>query len=288
MSFVTSFSGPVGLGTMSMAINQNRPTVNEGRRVLNVLINDHGLTFLDTADCYCKGEDEFGYCERVLSQFTNLDTVLIATKVGIRREGVAWKVCGDPKYLRRACELSLRNLNDETIDLCQFHAPDPLVPISESLGELTRLKEEGKISHIGICNVSMDQLIEATAHFEIEAVQNPLSILFYQPAEHDAILRFCENRSIAYIAFAPFGGHQNAHQLPYASNELNVLASSEGLSVYQLSLLFLKSLSNEILAIPGSTALSHAVENLKTGTITPSHNLILKLSEIVSRETLDN
>lgn len=267
-NFITS--GGVGLGAMELAINTNRPDITDARNLIENLIEEHSLSFIDTADCYCWGEEDFGYCERLLSPFTHSQNVLIASKLGMRREGTAWVKCGSPEYLRNACELSLKNLGVETIDLCQFHAPDPNVPLLESIGELSRLREEGKIRALGVCNINLEQLRQIIATTEIESVQNPLCFLFYEPAKDNSFLEYCAENGIAFIAFAPLGGHRMPYSLPMASQEINAIADAANISVYQLALLFLKSLTSTMIAIPGSVSREHIIENLSVRNMTLS------------------
>jgi aryl-alcohol dehydrogenase-like predicted oxidoreductase len=274
--------GGIGLGAMELAINANRPGIMESQNLIESLVEEHALSFIDTADCYCWGEEDFGYCERLLSPFVHNENVLIASKVGMRREGTAWIKSGSPEYLRSACELSLKNLGVEAIDLCQFHAPDPNVPLLESIGELSRLRQEGKIRALGVCNVNLEQLRAIIASTEIVSVQNPLSLLFYESAKDNSFLEYCVENGIAFIAFAPLGGHRNPYVLPTVSKELNAVAESLVLSTYQLALLFLKSLSSTMIAIPGSISKEHIIENLSVRNMSLSDEVKTHLTALAS------
>jgi aryl-alcohol dehydrogenase-like predicted oxidoreductase len=269
-----------GLGSMELSINANRPSADEAFTLLDSLITDYGLTYIDTADCYCHGEEEFGYGERLMSKFVQRKEVLIASKIGMKREGTAWKACGDPKYLRSACELSLKNLGVDSIELCQFHTIDRSVPIEDSIGELSRLQTEGKVKSIGICNFyTLEEIEKATSVANIVSLQNALSIFIYESELFDPMLRFCEEQGITFVAFANFGGHRYPNLL--ASDERIVkIADDANLSVHQLALLFLKSLSPAIISIPGSINKSHIIENLSVNGMTlpePARNQITKL-----------
>src|ERR1043165_8924193 len=96
----------VGLGAMELSFSSSRPDAKEANNLLDSLIEKHGLTYIDTADCYCLGEEEFGYGERLMAPYMRRKDVLVASKIGMKREGTAWKADGHPEYLRSACELS--------------------------------------------------------------------------------------------------------------------------------------------------------------------------------------
>src|SRR5689334_13146865 len=119
---------PVGLGAMSLCIDDDRPSEQDAIAMMESLIADHGLTFIDTANAYCLDSTEFGYGDRLVRSFMNRDDVMVATKIGMTREGRTWRRRGDPAFLRSSCEESLRNLGVESIELCQFHGPDKDVP----------------------------------------------------------------------------------------------------------------------------------------------------------------
>ncbi len=254
---------PVGFGTMELCFTESRPPFEEAAALLDTLVSGHGLSFIDTADSYCLSEKDFGYGNRLVSQFSGRKDVRIATKIGFKRDGGAWTRCGDPRYLRLACEGELRDLGVDQISLCQFHTPDPHVPIEESLGEMVRLQEEGKIAEIGISNFyTIDELMRASSVAKIVSLQNPLSILLYNPLDHDPVLRYCEENGILFMAYAPLGGHRNKGALAEIP-EIAAIADKAGFSAYTLALLFLKSLSPAIISIPGSVNKDHILANLE-------------------------
>jgi aryl-alcohol dehydrogenase-like predicted oxidoreductase len=248
------------------------------------LIESNGLTFIDTANVYCLNDTELGYGEEIVKPFVGREGVTVATKGGMTRTGTAWGTRGDPAFLRSECEASLERLGTECIDLYQFHAPDENVPYAESLGELVRLRDEGKIRNIGVSNADLDELTLAKEMADVCSVQNPLSILFYDSknkAEFDDILRYCEVNDIAYIAFAPLGGHRNPYVLPTVSEEMNALAESLGITVYQLALLTLRALSPSIIPIPGSKSKEHIIQNLAIGKLQLSPETLSKMATII-------
>ena len=214
--------------------------------------------------------------------------VLIATKGGFTRPEGKWVRKGDAKYLRSACEASLERLGVEQIELYQFHTPDPNVPIQESLGEIVRLKDEGKIEHIGVSNFWLDDLKVAKEMADVVSVQNPLSIIFYEPEQYNPILRYCEEHSIAFIAYAPLGGWRQPYMLSQISEDFNALATKQGLTPYQLGLLRLKALSPSIIPIPGSVSKQHVLENLATETMTISDDVKVEVDAIIARAKLED
>jgi len=112
-----------------------------------------GLTYIDTADAYALGEEDFGYGERLMARYMKRDELLVASKIGFTRQGTTWKACGTPEYLRKAMRPEPKESRRRFHPLCQFHTPDPNVPIADSIGELSRLQSEGKIQSIGVCNL---------------------------------------------------------------------------------------------------------------------------------------
>jgi aryl-alcohol dehydrogenase-like predicted oxidoreductase len=177
----------------------------------------------------------------------------------------------------------LKDLGVEQIAHCQFHTPDPNVPIEESLGEIVRLQSEGKIDEIGISNFyTVDELKRAISVAEIVSLQNPLSLLFYEPKDHDPVLRFCEENQMIFLAYAPVGGHRNKGALSNIP-EIVAVAEKAGLSPYTLALLFLKSLSPAIISIPGSVNKDHIVENLAANKMSLSKEIETEVMEMLNQ-----
>ncbi len=157
-----------------------------------------GVTFIDTADSYGPFVSEL-LIREALHPYA--DDLLIATKAGLTRSGPGdWRAVGRPEYLRQQCELSLRHLGLETIGLYQLHRIDPAVPLADQLGELALLREEGKIRHIGLSEVTVDQIEAARRIVPIVSVQN-----LYNLANRDAedVLDHCEEHDLAFIPWYP-------------------------------------------------------------------------------------
>ena len=269
---------------MSLCITADRPSQSESIQMIEELIEQGGLTFIDTANVYCLNDTELGYGEEIVKPFVHRTGVTVATKGGMTRTGTAWGRRGDPAFLRSECEASLTRLGADSIDLYQFHSPDDNVPYAESIGELIRLRDEGKIKNIGVSNASIEELTLAKEMADVCSVQNPFSILFYDSenrAEFDEIFRYCEANDIAFIAFAPLGGHRNPYVLPTVSEEMNQLAESLGMTVYQLALLTLRAISPSIIPIPGSKSKAHVMENLATTNFQLSAGTLSKMAAIM-------
>ncbi|MDP9348171.1 MAG: aldo/keto reductase, partial [Gemmatimonadota bacterium] len=164
----------MGMGAMPLSIRE-RPEWEEGKRVVQHAVR-LGVRFIDTADAYCLHEGEIGHNERLvaeaLEEIGARGRVVVATKGGLVRPGGRWERNGRPKHLRAACEQSLRALGVEAIDLYQLHAPDPEVPFEDSVGEISRLWEEGKVRAVGISNVTLEQVHVAQEIVEVTSVQN--------------------------------------------------------------------------------------------------------------------
>lgn len=217
-----------------------------------------GITFFDTADSYGPV-----VAETLLKQALHpyADDVVIATKAGLTRQGPGvWTPVGAPAYLRQQCEMSLRHLGLEAIDLFQLHRIDPAVPLEDQVGELLRLKEEGKIRHIGLSEVSVEQLRAAQEVAPIATVQN-LYNLAHRDAE--ALLEVCEAESIGFIPWFPLA----TGELSGPDSVLAAAAAEHGASPSQLALAWLLRRSPVMLPIPGTSSVAHLEDNTAAAAI---------------------
>ena len=152
----------IGLGGVPLSF-ADRPQESEAIRVIHHAIGC-GINVIDTADSYCRDDSETGHNERLIGKAlgrlpaAERNRVHVFTKGGYTRPGGGWAPNGHPEHLRAACHASLKRLGVEAVDLYQHHTPDPAVPIAETVGELARLKAEGKIRHIGVSNYTVAQL----------------------------------------------------------------------------------------------------------------------------------
>jgi pyridoxine 4-dehydrogenase len=229
----------------------------EAVRVLKRAVQE-GVNFIDTADSYGPFVSE-ELIHRALHPYP--DDLVIATKAGLTRAGAGdWRPVGRPEYLRQQCELSLRHLGVERIDLFQLHRIDAKVPVAESLGELVALQDEGKIRHIGLSEVSVEELKEAQKTATIATVQN-----LYNLADRSAeeLLDRCEAEGIGFIPWFPLATGKLARE----GGPLDEVATEVGASPSQLALAWLLRRSPVMLPIPGTSTVAHLEDNLAAASI---------------------
>ena len=209
-----------------------------------------GVNLIDTADVYGATQNERLIAEALHPYPQGL---VIATKGGLSHKG--WLCDGSPRALRRACEGSLQRLKVERIDLYQLHAPDPEVPIEDSVGALSELRAEGKIRHIGLCNVHPGQLEAARAVAPIAAVQN-----IYNATERkwEALLAVCEERGLAFLAWHPLAGGSLARR----DARVTRVANRIGVPPSALALAWVLKRSPALVPIPGTKSPAHLEENV--------------------------
>jgi pyridoxine 4-dehydrogenase len=216
-----------------------------------------GVNFIDTADSYGPFVSENLIAE-ALSPY--LDDVVIATKGGLYRTGPGrWPTDGRPEHLREACEGSLERLRLEQIALYQLHRPDPKVALEDSVGALVELKDEGKIRHIGLSNVTEAQLDRAQRLTPIVSVQNR-----YSPVDRssEAMLDRCESESIAFLPWAPIEGGGIDRDAAVAP-----IAKAHDATSHQVALSWLLARSPVMLPIPGTGSVAHLEENMQAATL---------------------
>ncbi|MBS1213378.1 MAG: aldo/keto reductase [Proteobacteria bacterium] len=243
----------LGLGAMPLSI-EGRPEESQAVQVIETFL-DLGGNFIDTANVYCLDDGDIGHNERLVRRaLTDLgkgDKVVVATKGGLRRPRGGWVTDGSPAWLRESCERSLRDLGVERITLYQLHAVDARVGLLPSLEALIRLREQGKIRHIGLSNVSLDQLQQALDLTAIATVQNRCN-----PFEKDdlknGMIDFCREQGISYIPHSPVGGH-HGHVRLGRPGLLSGLARKYGVSAYQVVLAWFLSKGEHIIPIPGAS-----------------------------------
>ncbi|MBA2637934.1 MAG: aldo/keto reductase [Solirubrobacterales bacterium] len=212
-----------------------------------------GVNFIDTADSYGPNVSEELIAE-ALHPYP--DELLIATKGGLERTGPGeWPRNGRPEHLRRACEGSLRRLKVDRIDLYQLHSPDRDVPYEESLGALAELQDEGKIRHIGISNVSTQQLEEARGIVEVVTVQNRFNLT---DRAHEEVLDVCEEEGIGFIPWFPLA----AGDLAKPGGPVADAARRHDATPGQVALAWLLRRSPVMLPIPGTGSVAHLEENV--------------------------
>lgn len=216
-----------------------------------------GVDFIDTADSYGPAVSE----ELIREALHPYDGVTIATKAGLLRTAPdVWEPLGFPAYLRQQCEMSLRRLDVETIDLFQLHRIDAKFPAEDQIGELAALRDEGKIRHIGLSEVTSGQLAAARAVTPIASVQNMYNLTM---RDSEPVLEVCEADGIAFIPWFPLA----AGPLAAPDGPLQRIAADHGASPSQLALAWLLARSPVMVPIPGTSKVAHLEENVAAARI---------------------
>jgi len=214
-----------------------------------------GVNFIDTADSYGPSVSEELIAEALHPYPEDL---VIASKGGLVRPGPSrWDPDGRPEHLREACEGSLRRLRLEQIPLYQFHRPDPKVPLAESVGALAELKDEGKIRHVGLSNVTETQLREAQRIVPIVSIQNRFNVTDRRSV---SLVDLCEQENMVFLPWAPL--QESGRKAAVA-----VAAEQRGVTEHQVVLAWLLASSPAMLPIPGTGDPGHATENVAAVTV---------------------
>ena len=225
---------------------------DEAVRVLRRAV-ELGVNFIDTADSYGPAVAE-PLIAKALAPYAH--DLVIATKAGLTRSGPGdWRPVGRPEYLRQQLEMSLRILGVERVDLFQLHRIDSKVPLADQVGELALLQQEGKIRHIGLSEVSVEQLEAATESATIASVQNLYNLANRQSEE---LLDYATEHNIAFIPWFPLA----TGELAKAGGVLDDIAAKHGASPSQLALAWLLKRSPVLLPIPGTGSVQHLEENI--------------------------
>jgi pyridoxine 4-dehydrogenase len=213
------------------------------------------VNFIDTADSYGPEVSEQLIADTL---YPYPDDLVIATKGGLVRPGPGrWDPDGRPEHLREACEGSLRRLKLDQIALYQHHRPDPRVPYAESIGALAELKDQGKIRHIGVSNVSEEQLREAMRITPVVSVQNRYNLA---DRASDPIIDLCDDEMLVFLPWAPI--QDSARMVPVLA-----AARNHSVSPRQIALAWLLARSPQVLPIPGSGSPEHVAENIAAASI---------------------
>jgi aryl-alcohol dehydrogenase-like predicted oxidoreductase len=299
---------PIGLGCMSLSHAYGAPPpVEQAGRLLNTAL-DLGYTFLDTAALYGFGANEALIGDALGSR---RGEYVLASKCGMfRGDDGKREINGRPEVLRRTCEDSLRRLKTELIDLYYLHRWDRRVPIEESVGELSRLVEEGKIAAIGLSEVSAATLKKAHATYPIAARQTEYS-LWTRNAEV-AVLEACKEIGAAFVAFSPVGrgfladGVVDADQLAandirrqmprfqgeaFAANlallkGLREIARELNATPAQVSLAWLLTRGEHVIPIPGTTQIAHLEANFEAARLELSADVLGRLDDLINPRTV--
>lgn len=287
MNFPQTFQFPNGTSVFRLGYGAMRLTGQpgnfgpysdweSGKRLLKRTL-EIGVNFIDTARAYGPG-----WNERLIADALHPypDGLFLATKGGVVKKSATERYLdGSPDGLRRDCEESLRNLRVDCIDLYQLHWVDPDVLFAESVSGLAQLQEEGKVRSIGLCNITCDQLKEASAITPIASVQNRYSVA---ETGSDSIVKHCAEHGIAFIPYGPLGADPMKPGAPLAgaSGVLAEIAQELQATTTQIALSWLLHRSANILPIPGTTSIAHLEENVAAASLALSDEHMGRLNKI--------
>ena len=213
-----------------------------------------GVNFIDTADAYGPEVNELLIAEALHPYPKHL---VIATKGGNTRPGPnQWVPDGRPEYLTQCVETSLKRLKLDRIDLYQLHRIDAKVPVEDSLGALKKMQDAGKIRHVGLSEVTVQEIERSRKVLPIVSVQNQYNIAY---RKSDDVLAYCEKENLGFIPWSPIGGGRGSLR---KSDTLAAEAKRHGASVVQVALAWLLQRSRVMLPIPGTSSLAHLEENM--------------------------
>jgi aryl-alcohol dehydrogenase-like predicted oxidoreductase len=255
--------GAIGLGGMPMSL-QGRPPTEQAVATIHAAL-DAGVALIDTADAYCQNADDTGHNERLIAEALRSwggprHEVMVATKGGhVRDAAGSWLLDGRPEHLRAACDASLVALGVDVIDLYQFHRPDPKVPFAESMGAMAELRDAGKVRLVGVSNVNIDQLEEASAIVPLASVQNQFSPAFRSSDEE---LAWCTMRDVAFLPWSPLGGMGGAAGLADRFPAFADVAENHGVSPQQVALAWELAQSDVVIPIPGASRPASIVDSV--------------------------
>jgi aryl-alcohol dehydrogenase-like predicted oxidoreductase len=245
----------IGLGAMLLSL-RGRPDRRQALATIHAAL-DAGITLIDTADAYHidgsdVGHNEFLVAEALSSYGADTSHVVVATKGGHTRFGAAWGLNGTARYLKAACEASLRRLGVDAVDLYQFHRPDPKTPYEESIGALRDLLDEGKIRMAGISNASPAQIQLANRILggRLAAVQNQFSPAF---RSSEPEIELCEHLGIAFLPWSPLGGIGRADRLGSRFTPFLEVGHAHGVSPQRVCLAWMLAKSPVVIPIPGAS-----------------------------------
>jgi aryl-alcohol dehydrogenase-like predicted oxidoreductase len=245
----------IGFGAMRITgsgIWGDPPDQDAARALLHRVV-ELGVDLVDTAHSY--GPET---SERLIGEALDVsrDDLVVATKSGYRRPGAdRWVADGRPETIRADCERSLRLLRVDRIDLFQLHTPDPKVPFEESVGAFKELRDEGKVRHVGLSNVSVSELDRAREIVEIVSVQNRYSL---GDRTHEPVLERCEELGIAFLPWYPL----DAGKLARPGGPLDDVAAKHDATPGQVALAWLLARSPAMVPIPGTSSREHLEENV--------------------------
>jgi aryl-alcohol dehydrogenase-like predicted oxidoreductase len=257
----------IGLGGMPMSI-AGRPDEAQSLRTIHAAL-DAGMTLIDTANVYCLDDTDIGHNERLIAKAVSAspkrDAIRIATKGGLVRPGGAWRSSASPKALRAACEKSLVALGTSRIWLLQLHAPDSHVPLEDSVGELAKLRTEGKVEHVGLSNVDVDEIDRARRIVPIVSVQNRMNPHDRRSIKN-GVLAHCEAQGIAFLPYSPVGGGRGREKIATDAKLLSI-AKKHDATAPEIAIAWCAQVSRVCFPIPGASRPESALSSARAADI---------------------
>lgn len=291
----------LGLGCMGMSEFYGEPDESKAFETLKCAY-ENGINFFDTADLYGSGANE-----ELLKKFFNgnYNDIVIATKFGFVIYPWSKKsVDGSPRYVKKACEMSLKRLDTECIDLYYQHRVDPEVPIEETVGAMSDLVKEGKVKYIGLCEVSAGTIRRANKVHPISAVQSEYSV-WSRDVEID-VFPYCKKTSTEFIAYSPLGRGMLSGKITVSTeldkddfrlllprfkgknfknnletvDTFNSIAESINCTPAQLALAWIYAKNKNVIPIPGTVNKKHVLENIYSLSITLSQDVLQRIDKL--------
>ena len=252
---------PLGLGLLRLS-TEGRPTEQDAIAVIHFAL-DQGIRLLDTADSYCLGDEDLHYGERLVRKAIDMwegprDQIRVLTKAGLARPKGRWVPNGRPEHLRQAVDGSLQALGVDQLFMLLLHANDPRTPFEDSLGALAELRREGKIAHLGLCNVSIAEVRQAERHFPVCAIQNELSVVDRKSAT-EGLVALARDLGVPFLAHRPLGGHAKVASLK-GNRAVAPIAARHRITPHEAALAVLRDLGDPIVPLVGATR----VESLRS------------------------
>jgi aryl-alcohol dehydrogenase-like predicted oxidoreductase len=245
------------------------PKDHDGAIAVLKRLPELGVDFIDTADSYGP-EDSENLIREALHPFNGIH---VATKAGLTRHGPGiWAPVGRPEYLRQCCLMSMRRLGIETIDLWQLHRIDPKVPRAEQFELMKALQDEGKVRHLGLSEVSVEEIKAAQEVFEVATVQNLFNLTNRQSED---VLDYCEQQGIGFIPWFPLA----AGKLAEPGGAVTEVAAAHDATTGQVALAWLLARSPVMLPIPGTSSVEHVEENVAAAELKLTADDIARLDE---------
>jgi aryl-alcohol dehydrogenase-like predicted oxidoreductase len=269
----------IGLGAMPLSLS-GRPERSAAKAVVRRAV-ELGLTFIDTADSYCRDDTETHHNERLireaLEDVDGGEEIIVATKGGFERPRGHWTANGKPEHLRKACEGSLEALGTDRIDLYQFHIPDTRVPFEASVEAVAALQQEGKVRWVGLSNVSVDQIEAARGIVEVTSVQNRFNP-WDQEDDASGLIDYCDRNGITYIPYSPVGGSYSVGRIR-RSAALAAISSEVECTPEELVLAWMLTRSPSLVPIPGASRLSSIESSVRALDVTLDDDILARTED---------